>query len=65
MIGLSEPEKPQMPKQVWPSLCSHPDSFALPQWHSDVLVERRQRILDGSATRIPWNEAKAQLQRLT
>ena len=31
---------------------------------ADVLVERRQRLLDGAATRIPWNEAKAQLQRL-
>ena len=38
MIDLSESEKPQMPKQVWPSFCSHPDSFALPHWHSDVLV---------------------------
>jgi len=62
--ALTVPEKVQLLEQVWQSLCCQPDALISPEWHADVLVERHQRLLDGSATRIPWNEAKAQLQRL-
>jgi hypothetical protein len=63
--ALTVAEKVRLLEQVWQSLCAQPDSIASPDWHSDVLMERRQRLLDGSATSIPWHEAKAQLQRLT
>jgi hypothetical protein len=56
--------KVRLLEQVWQSLCCQSDTFASPDWHADVLVERRQRLVEGSAKRIPWNEAKAQLQRL-
>lgn len=62
--ALTVAEKVRLLEQVWQSLCSQPDSIASPDWHSDVLMERRQRLLDGSVSSIPWNEAKAQLQRL-
>ena len=62
--ALTVAEKVRLLEQVWQSLCCQPDSIASPDWHSDVLMERRQRLLDGSASSIPWNEAKAQLQRL-
>jgi putative addiction module component (TIGR02574 family) len=62
--ALTVAEKVRLLEQVWQSLCGQPHTFTSPDWHADVLVERRQRILDGSATRIPWNEAKAQLRRL-
>ena len=62
--ALSVAEKVRLLEQVWQSLCCQPDTFTSPDWHADVLVERRQLLLDGAATRIPWNEAKAQLQRL-
>ena len=62
--ALTVAEKVQLLEQVWQSLCSQPDSIASPDWHADVLMKRRQRLLDGSATSIPWHEAKAQLQRL-
>ena len=61
---LTVAEKVRLLEQVWQSLCGQPHTFTSPDWHADVLVERRQRILDGSATRIPWKEAKGQLQRL-
>jgi len=61
---LTVAEKVRLLEQVWQSLCCQPDALISPEWHADVLVERHQRLLDGSATRIPWNEAKAQLQRL-
>lgn len=56
--------KVRLLEQVWQSLCCQPDTFASPDWHADVLVERRQRLVEGSAKRIPWNKAEAQLQRL-
>jgi hypothetical protein len=62
--ALTVAQKLRLLEQVWQSLCCQPDAFISPEWHADVLVERHQRLLDGSATRIPWNEAKAQLQRL-
>jgi hypothetical protein len=62
--ALTVEEKVQLLEQVWQSLCCQPDAFASPDWHADVLVQRRQRLLDGSCARIPWSEAKAQLQRL-
>lgn len=64
MTDLSESENRQMRKQVWQSLCSEPDSIASLDWHSDVLAKRRQRLLDGTTTCLPWDEAKARLQRL-
>ena len=62
--ALTVAEKVRLLEQVWQSLCCQPDALISPEWHADVLVERHQRLLDGSATRIPWNEAKAPLQRL-
>jgi len=62
--ALTVAEKVRLLQQVRQSLCAHPDSIASPDWHADVLMERRQRLLDGSAIPIPWHEAKAQLQRL-
>jgi hypothetical protein len=62
--ALTVAQKLRLLEQVWQSLCCQPDALISPEWHADVLVERHQRLLDGSATRIPWNEAKAQLQRL-
>ena len=61
---LTVAEKVRLLEQVWQSLCCQPDSIASPDWHADVLMKRRQRLLDGSATSTPWHEAKAQLQRL-
>ena len=62
--ALTVAEKVRLLEQVWQSLCCQPDPIASPDWHSDVLIERRQRLLDGSAISIPWHEAKAQLHRL-
>ena len=62
--ALTVAEKVRLLEQVWQRLCSQPDTFTLPDWHADVLVERRHRLVEGSAKRIPWNEAKAQLQSL-
>ncbi|MFM7453729.1 MAG: hypothetical protein ACKO1V_07155, partial [Cyanobium sp.] len=62
---LTVSEKVQLPEQGWQRNCSQPASLTSPTWHPDVLAERRQRLLDSSAQRLSWYEAKAQLQRLS
>lgn len=62
--GITAADKVRLLEQVCPSLCSEPDSIASTEWHSDVLAERSQRLLDGSTTRLPWDETKARLQSL-
>ena len=62
--ALTVPEKVRLLEQVWQSLCSHPADVSSPEWHAEVLRERSERLTDGRATRIPWAEAKAQLQQL-
>jgi hypothetical protein len=41
-----------------------PEKVQSLDWNADVLAERRQRLLDGSAKRLSWDEAMTQLQRL-
>lgn len=62
--ALTVSEKVRLLEQVWQSLCSHPADVSSPKWHAEVLRERSERLTDGRATRIPWAEAKAQLQQL-
>ena len=51
--GMTAVDKVRLLAQMWQSLCSEPDSIASPEWHSDVLAERRQRRLNGSTTCLP------------
>jgi putative addiction module component (TIGR02574 family) len=62
--ALSVPEKLRLLEQVWQSLCEQPAEIPSPEWHANVLRERAQRLSNGDATRIPWSEAKAHLQKL-
>ena len=62
--ALTVPEKVRLLEQLWQSLCSHPADVSSPEWHAEVLKERSERLTDGRATRIPWAEAKAQLEQL-
>ena len=62
--ALSVAEKVQLLESVWESLCSHPGDVQSPEWHSEVLDERRRRLEDGRATISPWSDAKARLMQL-
>lgn len=42
--ALTVAEKVRLLEQLWQSLCSQPDSIASPDWHLDVLMERRQAL---------------------
>lgn len=38
------------------------DEESVPQWHLDILEERRRRVVSGEEKYVPWAEAKEQLQ---
>ena len=46
------------------SLRANPDDVQSPEWHREVLEERKKRLEDGRATIVPWEEAKARLKEL-
>lgn len=61
---MSVPEKIQLLEQVWDDLCRRSGDVQAPDWHKEVLAERRQRLEDGRATISSWEDAKARLMRL-
>ena len=57
-------EKVRLLEAVWQSLCSHSGDVQSPEWHREVLEERKRRIENGSSKVSTWAEAKARLLRL-
>jgi putative addiction module component (TIGR02574 family) len=65
--SLSVAEKVQLLESVWQSLCAHPGDVRSPEWHREVLEERRRRLEEGRAGRATistWADAKARLMQL-
>ena len=61
---MSVGEKLQVMEAVWSSLCSKPADVASPEWHAEILAERRRRLESGEATVSKWDDAKRRLQDL-
>lgn len=61
---LSVAEKVQLLDSIWQSLCTHPCDVRSPEWHREVLDERRRRLEDGLATLSTWADAKTRLMQL-
>jgi putative addiction module component (TIGR02574 family) len=59
--SLSVAEKVRLLESVWQSLCSHSGDVQSPEWHREVLEERKRRLEDGRATVSLWSDAKARL----
>lgn len=61
---LSVAEKIRLLESVWQSLCAYPCDVTSPEWHREVLDERRRRLEDGRATISAWTDAKARLMQI-
>jgi len=61
---MSVGEKLQVVEAVWSSLCTTPADVVSPEWHSEVLAERKPRLESGEATVSEWEVAKKRLQDL-
>jgi putative addiction module component (TIGR02574 family) len=56
-------EKLKILESVWDSLREAPD-LPTPEWHRELLAERKQRLKSGKATISTWEDAKKRLNEL-
>ena len=61
---LSVAEKVQLLESVWNNLCQKSGDVRSPEWHREVLEERKRRLASGEAKLVPWSEAKQRLMQL-
>lgn len=43
---------------LWEDLARSPESVESPDWHKDILDERRERVTEGKAHFVDWETAK-------
>jgi hypothetical protein len=55
-------EKLAAMEALWEDLSKSPEAIESPEWHKEILDERRQRITDGTAQFEDWDRAKARIR---
>lgn len=58
-------EKLAAMESLWEDLARSPEAVESPAWHKEVLDERRQRVADGKARFVDWEQAKAEIRKKT
>ena len=58
---LSTADKILLMERLWENLSRRPADIS-PNWHGDVLAERRAAVLDGKTAFVDWEEAKSRLR---
>jgi hypothetical protein len=48
---------------LWDDLARSPESIESPEWHKDILDERRQRVAEGKARFTDWETAKTEIRK--
>ena len=61
--SMSTVEKLKVIETVWASL-DDPSELPVPDWHKEVLAERRRRLESGEAKVSSWADAKRRLDEL-
>ena len=61
---MSLPDKLELLEALGDDLSRRPDTFPSPEWHQDILEERRQRVQSGEETFADWETAKADIRKL-
>lgn len=60
---MTFPDKLQLLEALWNDLSRRPDKLPSPDWHKDVLEERRQRVQSGEDTFADWETAKQDIRK--
>ena len=55
-------EKLAVMESLWEDLSRSPHAFESPEWHKEILDQRRQKIAEGSARFVDWEAAKAEIR---
>ncbi len=62
--SLTFAQKIDLLETVWDSLCRDRARFQVPDWHSEILEERRMRLESGEATLVSLEDVKTRLNQL-
>ena len=54
-------EKLRIMEAIWEDLRLHADQVDVPQWHKDLLDERRKAVDEGKEEILGWDEVKHSL----
>jgi putative addiction module component (TIGR02574 family) len=60
--SLSVSEKLILMERLWDDLSRRPADLPSPDWHGDVLAERREAVREGKSAFVDWDEAKKRLR---
>jgi hypothetical protein len=55
-------EKLAAMEALWEDLSRSPEAIESPDWHKEILDERRQRVAEGTAQFDDWDKAKARIR---
>jgi len=55
-------EKLAAMEALWEDLSRSPEAIESPEWHREILDERRQRFADGTSRFEDWETAKAKIR---
>jgi hypothetical protein len=59
---MSVTERLQAMDQLWDSLTLHGNEIPSPEWHQDVLADRKERALSGEAKFLTLAELRSRLR---
>ena len=62
---MSIEEKLQMMEALWDDLSRNAPELAVPQWHADVLAERKAAANRGDDQFSDWKEARERIEKET
>ena len=60
---MSLPEKLELFETLWDDLSRQPQQLQSPEWHKDVLEDRRQNVQSGDETFSDWEDAKKEIRK--
>lgn len=55
-------EKLALLEAVWEEISPYPDELEVPQWHKDILNERREASEQGQVRILDWEDAKKEIE---
>ena len=56
-------EKLAVMESLWDDLSSSPDSIVSPEWHKEILEQRREKVEDKTARFVDWEAAKTEIRK--
>lgn len=59
---MSLSDKMELLEALWDNLSSKPEELHSPDWHKDILDERRRLVQSGAETFSDWETAKIELR---